>query len=83
MTSQFPDLPAGVDPNAGHVVFVMTECRTCNDRGPLSGPQERAVDTSLWFEGHSAETGHDRFYLWSLTRNTGRAVTFGQNRKTR
>lgn len=64
-----------ISPDEAQVKFVSFQCRTCDEHGPWVNATDHANAGGVWDANHAAATGHDRFYLWSMTRNTARVVT--------
>lgn len=62
--------PEGVDPNAPYVSFVKFECRTCSDQSDWMSGDSRDVEEHAWDGEHEAITGHAKFYVWTISRNT-------------
>ncbi|UQA91657.1 DUF7848 domain-containing protein [Streptomyces halobius] len=56
------------------VTFVMLECRTCGEHSGWVRSDDQMAPA--WDGGHFTSTGHTRFYLWSVTRNTAQVSTF-------
>ncbi|MGH3737601.1 MAG: hypothetical protein ACRDT6_18625 [Micromonosporaceae bacterium] len=70
-----PGLPAeGIDANAPHVRYVMTECRACGDHSHWAREDDQGnhEPAYAWMSDHSDATRHSKFYVWSITRNTAR-----------
>lgn len=61
-----------IDPNERVVTFVYMQCRACEDRGPAVRSDDHATPDGSWDYEHRKATGHDRFYLFTLTRQTAR-----------
>lgn len=83
MTSDMIQLPNAIDPEARHVEFRVTACREqgCDATGPVA-----LANNPIWWEWgntHADETGHKRFYQYTLTRNFGEITTVGATVKRR
>lgn len=61
-----------IDPNDGHVVLGHFECWDCGERSPWVGSNERGTLVTEWDANRNKQTGHKKFYMWSVTRNTSR-----------
>jgi hypothetical protein len=62
-----------IDPDAQHLEFRANACRECNEYGPLT-----TIDNpswSVWFDVHSRETGHQKFYQLKVERSMGEIHT--------
>lgn len=60
-----------IDPDARHVEFRSNECRECGEFGPLTQVDNPAWRE--WFDVHSRETGHRKFYQYKIERSAGEA----------
>lgn len=74
-----PALPDDIDPNAPHVEYRAMQCRTCEEYGPVVPMADKNDPRHLWDVEHlnlSMRRGekHDKFYAWTLTRNTSRIM---------
>jgi hypothetical protein len=58
-----------IDPDAQHVEFRSNQCRDCGAAGPVLLVDNG--DWFRWFDVHSRETGHKRFYQYKIERSTG------------
>lgn len=75
---QLPDM---IDPDAPHVEFRIHQCAECREHGPVALAQNPAWWT--WGDAHTAETGHKKFYQWTLARNAGQMTTVSTRRQAR
>ncbi|WP_172384886.1 hypothetical protein [Streptomyces sp. MNP-20] len=66
-----PDM-APMDPEEPEVAFVGLECRECGQRSDWERADGRGLFTGPWDGNHKDATGHNRFYLWTIKRNTAR-----------
>lgn len=75
---QLPDM---IDPDAPHVEFRVHQCRECGATGPLT----QVANPDWWTFGdrHTEETGHRKFYQYTITRNAGETTTLPGARKRR
>ncbi|MEO3852597.1 hypothetical protein ABGB09_34110 [Streptomyces sp. B8F3] len=72
-------LAEGIDPDAPQVQSVSFECRSCGERGPwVRTDVKYATGPIAWDAQHEEETGHSRYYRWSVTRNTVRVFRLPQ-----
>ncbi len=71
-----PAPAAGIDPNAVHVEFARHECRTCGEVSDTFDTRGPEVPAASWDAQHATVTGHRRFYLWTITRQTSQVCTF-------
>lgn len=76
----------------GEVIeFVMHECKTCGERGPVvqvvKDDQGRVISSSTFDSEHYAETGgkkglsydrpgHSKFFFYTITRTNGEVFIF-------
>jgi len=70
-----PAPAAGIDPSAPYVEFARHECRA---RGEVSGMFDARgpeVPAACWDAQHATATGHRRYYLWTITRQTSQVCT--------
>ena len=65
-----PAVPESIDPNAMIVTFGYFECRTCGQRSEVAPANERGTVVTAWDADHKVATGHRRFYLFTVTRQT-------------
>ncbi|KUJ70818.1 hypothetical protein ACZ90_00420 [Streptomyces albus subsp. albus] len=77
-----PALPDDIDPNERIVTFYKAECRTCGHTGPAVRDDDRKV-TASWDSEHFDATGHNKFYLWSVTRQTAEILSFPMRKRGR
>lgn len=70
-----------VDPDAGEVKFASFQCRTCDAHGPWANTADKNDPNHAWDSRHCDATGHEKFYMWSITRNTARVFSFNPGRK--
>lgn len=74
-----PALPDNIDPNAPHIEFRAMQCRSCGAYGPVVPMADKNDPRHLWDVEHLDEfkalgQRHDKFYAWTLTRNTSRIM---------
>lgn len=67
-----PALP-DISPNTPHVAFVMLECRACGTQSPWTRDDDGTSDHA-WSDDHWRGTGHRRYHVFTLTRNTLRVM---------
>lgn len=79
--SSLPALPEDIDPDAGHVERRAMQCRTCEAFGPVVDMDDKNDPRHLWDSQHYDATGHERFYAWTMTRNTSRIITLKSLRR--
>jgi hypothetical protein len=75
---QLPDM---IDPDARHAEFRAHQCRECGEAGPLT----QAANPAWWVWGdrHTDETGHRKFFQYTITRDAGETVTLPGARRRR
>lgn len=81
--NSLPALPGDIDPNAPHVERRAMQCRTCAEFGPVTDLADKNDPNHLWDSNHFDATGHEKFYAWTMTRNTSRIITFKSLRRGR
>jgi ribosomal protein S27AE len=82
-TADLPEFPAGIDPNAHEIRFAKYECRSCGERSEwFNADPYTFVPAADWDHRHAEKTGHDKFYLYTHTRNTSRVVTSSRKVRT-
>lgn len=59
-----------ISPNAHEVVAGYFECRTCGDKSETVLGNEKGSLPTVWDADHKSATGHKKFYMWTLRRNT-------------
>lgn len=74
-------VPPDILPGETDVEFALAECRTCHEQSGWVRIERDEKDRMLahpgeWHVEHVREHGkqHQRYYLYTLTRNTGRTL---------
>lgn len=77
---QLPDM---IDPEATHVEFRLHQCAEvgCRASGPLTLVAN--PEWHEWGDRHTAETGHRKFYQYSVVRNRGEVTGLTTSRRRR
>lgn len=75
---QLPDM---IDPEANHVEFRVHQCAECGEAGPLTLVQN--PDWWAFGDRHTEQTGHRKFYQYTVTRNRGQMTTLPSARARR
>jgi len=75
---QLPDM---IDPDAPHLEFRANQCRECGAVSTITLVAN--PEWWQWGDDHMRETGHTKFFQWSLTRNTGQIVSMPAPRARR
>lgn len=70
--NSMPPILVPIDTHADTVSLTTSVCRTCSDS---SGWRLEEVKVYEWQDSHHKSEGHNRFYIWRISRGDARLAT--------